>query len=148
METCAHFKRMFAVIMASLVISPYLALSKAGSSESLVFDPNTATASLFDGTSLGQWKPTGFFQPGRVWIREGAIVLESGHNLTGVTWTGPLVRMDYEISLQAKRIAGRDFFCGLTFPVDLEYCSLICGGWGGCMVSFIEDPVVIFNLEA
>lgn len=60
--------------------------------------------------------------------------MEIGRNMTGITWTGPVLRMDYEISLQAKRVAGSDFFCGLTFPVDDSYCSLICGGWGGVLV--------------
>ncbi|MCE9548147.1 MAG: hypothetical protein K8T25_21955, partial [Planctomycetia bacterium] len=29
---------------------------------------------------------------------------------------------------------GQDFFCGLTFPVGKESCSLIVGGWGGQVV--------------
>jgi hypothetical protein len=29
------------------------------------------------------------------------------------------------------RVDGNDFFCGLTFPVGDDPCSLICGGWGG-----------------
>ena len=38
--------------------------------------------------------------------------------------------MDYELRLEAKRVEGGDFFCGLTFPVGKEYCTLILGGWG------------------
>ena len=53
--------------------------------------------------------------------------------MTGITWTGPIVRMNYEISLEAMRVAGTDFFCGLTFPVDANCCSLILGGWGGAI---------------
>ncbi len=49
----------------------------------------------------------------------------------GVTWTGPVVRMNYEIELEAMRVLGNDFFCGLTFPVDTNSCSLILGGWDG-----------------
>jgi hypothetical protein len=40
---------------------------------------------------------------------------------------------NYEITLEAKRLQGVDFFVGLTFPVgDLKTCAtLVCGGWGG-----------------
>ena len=89
--------------------------------------------SLFDGTTLGQWKPTAFGGEGEVHVEEGAIVLERGNDLTGVTWSGPLERVDYEIGVEARRLAGNDFFCGLTFPVGPAYCSLIVGGWGGAV---------------
>ena len=32
------------------------------------------------------------------------------------------------------RGARHDFFCGLTFPVGKDPCTLICGGWGGSLV--------------
>jgi hypothetical protein len=54
-----------------------------------------------------------------------------GNDMTGVTWTKDIPKMDYEISLEAKRVAGGDFFCGMTFPVNDKPCSLIVGGWGG-----------------
>ena len=90
--------------------------------------------SLFDGRSLGQWKPTEFGGEGAVTVDDGRIVLAMGGNLTGVTWTGEVPTGDYEIELQAMRLAGSDFFCGLTFPVHTVHCSLIVGGWGGALV--------------
>ncbi len=54
-----------------------------------------------------------------------------GDGCTGVTWKKAFPRSDYEVSLDAKRIAGTDFFCGMTFPVGKNFCSLIIGGWGG-----------------
>jgi hypothetical protein len=42
--------------------------------------------------------------------------------------------MNYELSLEAQRVSGSDFFCGLTFPVGDAPCSFICGGWGGGVV--------------
>lgn len=42
-----------------------------------------------------------------------------------------LPRVNYEIRLEAKRVDGNDFFCGLTFPVKKNSCTLILGGWGG-----------------
>jgi hypothetical protein len=96
--------------------------------------------SLFDGKTLGQWKITEFGGQGNVYIKDGSIFLEMGNDMTGVTWTGPVVRMNYEIGLEAMRVMGSDFFCGLTFPVEENPCSLILGGWGGsvCGLSNID----------
>ena len=96
--------------------------------------------SLFDGESLGQWKVTDFGGQGDVRVEDGQIVLERGNDLTGIVWTGPVVRMNYELTLEAKRVQGNDFFCGLTFPVDANCCSLILGGWGGsiCGISNLD----------
>ena len=90
--------------------------------------------SLFDGKGLGQWKVTNFGGEGEVAVKEGAIRMEMGSDLTGITWSGEVVRMDYEIELEAMRVRGHDFFCGLTFPVRDSSCSLIAGGWGGQVV--------------
>src|SRR5262249_33820968 len=40
-------------------------------------------------------------------------------------------KMDYEVTLEARRLSGRDFFCTTTFPVGDSHCSLVVGGWGG-----------------
>jgi hypothetical protein len=99
-----------------------------------------AEVSLFDGKTLGNWKITDFGGQGKVYIKDGCIYLEQGNDMTGVTWAGPLVRMNYEITLEAMRVSGSDFFCGLTFPVNDKCCSLILGGWGGtlCGLSNID----------
>ncbi|MCH8118579.1 MAG: DUF1080 domain-containing protein [Planctomycetes bacterium] len=96
--------------------------------------------SLFDGKSLGQWAVTDFGGQGDVYVKDGAIYMEMGNDMTGVNWTGPVVRMNYEITLEAMRVDGSDFFCGLTFPVADNPCSLILGGWGGgvCGLSNID----------
>jgi hypothetical protein len=90
--------------------------------------------SLFDGESLGQWKQTPFEEDGKSYVEDGRIVMSMGRDMSGITWTGPLLRMDYEISLEAMRLAGTDFFCGLTFPVNESPCTLVVGGWGGGLV--------------
>ena len=62
--------------------------------------------------------------------------------MTGINWTnGPLPQSNYEISLDALRSDGSDFFCGLTFPVGDSFCSLILGGWGGAItgLSSLDD---------
>jgi len=99
-----------------------------------------AEISLFDGKTLGNWKITDFGGQGKVYVNDGSIYLEQGNDMTGITWAGPLVRMNYEIMLEAMRVSGSDFFCGLTFPVNENCCSLILGGWGGslCGLSNID----------
>ncbi len=95
---------------------------------------------LFDGQSLGQWKFTDFGGQGEVAVKDGAIHMAMGSYMTGITWTGPVVRMNYEITLEAMRVDGSDFFCGLTFPVGDNCCTLVLGGWGGsvCGLSSID----------
>lgn len=99
-----------------------------------------AEMSLFDGKTLGDWEITDFGGQGKVYVKDGAIYLEQGNDMTGITWKGPLIRMNYEITLEAMRVSGSDFFCGLTFPVNETCCSLILGGWGGtvCGLSNID----------
>ncbi len=99
-------------------------------------EPATAakSQSLFDGKSLDGWKKTAFGGEGDVDVEDGKIVMRAGNPLTGITWTGDCPRMDYEISLDAMRVDGSDFFCGLTFPVADSPCSFIVGGWGGGVI--------------
>ncbi len=99
-----------------------------------------AEISLLDGQTLGQWKPTDFGGQGKVYVQDGAIYMEIGSYMTGITWTGPVVRENYEITLEAMRVEGNDFFCGLTFPIGEKCCTLVLGGWGGglCGLSTID----------
>jgi hypothetical protein len=89
---------------------------------------------LFDGKTLTGWKSSDFAGAGAVKVENGQIVMDMGNNMTGITWTNPVMRMSYEIQMDAMRVEGSDFFCGLTFPVDKEPCTLILGGWGGGLV--------------
>lgn len=90
---------------------------------------------LFDGKALGNWQPSKFHGQGAVTIENGDIILAAGKDLTGITWGGPaLPTTNYELTLQARRLEGRDFFAGVTFPVGDSSCSLILGGWGGTVV--------------
>ena len=89
---------------------------------------------LFDGRSLTGWKKTAFGGEGEIEVKDGRIVMPNGNPLTGITFTQPFPKMDYELSLEAIRVNGSDFFCGLTFPVGDSPCSFIVGGWGGGVV--------------
>jgi len=57
-----------------------------------------------------------------------------GDPFTGINYTNEFPKMGYEIALDAMRLTGSDFFCGLTVPVGDSFCSLIVGGWGGSLV--------------
>ncbi|MCK4629197.1 MAG: DUF1080 domain-containing protein [Sedimentisphaerales bacterium] len=96
--------------------------------------PRPGEISLFDGKTLGHWKINEFWKPGKVYVKDGAIQLETGNDLTGISWKGPLVHKNYEVSLDAMRTKGEDFFCCLTFPVGANSCSFVIGGWGGQVV--------------
>lgn len=90
--------------------------------------------SLFDGKSLGDWKVVAeadFERHGEVLVEDRQILLKAGLPATGVKWTGKFPKIDYEIALEAMRVEGDDFFCGLTFPVGDKWLTLVCGGWGG-----------------
>lgn len=97
--------------------------------------------SLFDGKTLKGWKVTEFAGHGEVAVEDGQIVLPMGDSLTGITYTGALPKINYELSLEARRVDGGDFFCGVTFPVGDDPCSFIVGGWGGAVVglSSLDD---------
>ena len=88
---------------------------------------------LFDGKSMGHWEITQFGGQGDVHIEDGKLVMPFGSNMTGISWKkdDPPHRMNYELQLKAMRVDGTDFFCGLTFPVGDDPCTLIVGGWGG-----------------
>jgi hypothetical protein len=91
--------------------------------------------SLFDGKTLTGWKITNFGANGEVKAEDQQIKIDMGGELTGLSYTNTgLPKVDYEIELDAKKVDGNDFFCGLTFPVSSSFCSLIVGGWGGSVV--------------
>ena len=90
--------------------------------------------SLFDGQGLQGWKSSNFGGEGQVRVEDRRIVLDFGDSLTGIVWTQDFPQQDYEFRLQAMRVDGIDFFCGLTFPVGASHCSLIVGGWAGALV--------------
>ena len=102
---------------------------------------------LFDGKSLDGWKITKFGGEGDVLVKNGRLILGLGNDMTGVTLTRKILEINYEVELEAMRVLGTDFFCGLTFPVGKDPCSLIVGGWGGgvCGLSSINGMDAVEN---
>lgn len=88
---------------------------------------------LFDGRTLDGWKATEMFMAGPVVVEDGAIVLKRGQGrMTGVTSTrADLPRLDYELTFEARKVEGDDFFAAATFPVGDAFVTLVNGGWGG-----------------
>ena len=106
-------------------------------------DAKRQELTLFNGTSLDNWSKTDYAGKGEIFIDNNqTLVMEMGATLSGIHWTGDDLPVDnYEISLQARRTMGSDFFCGLTFPYKDSHATLILGGWGGSLIgiSSIDD---------
>jgi 3-keto-disaccharide hydrolase len=95
----------------------------------------TKWKSLFDGKSLKGWKTPQFGGEGKVEVKDGAIVLEQGNMMTGVAYAGnDFPKMDFEVTLEGRKVEGNDFFATTTFPVADSFCSLVVGGWGGTVL--------------
>jgi len=94
--------------------------------------------SLFDGKTLGGWKQADHYKPGPIEIKDGSLLIQRGEGkMSGIVWKGKeLPKVDYEISFDAQRVEGSDFFVGLTFPIKDSPCTLIVGGWGGGLTGF------------
>jgi hypothetical protein len=89
---------------------------------------------LFNGVNLDGWEITNFGPQGPVYVSGGKVILGMGDGGTGITWKGDFPTKDYMVTLEAMRQDGHDFFCGMTFPVGKDPCTLIVGGWGGMVV--------------
>lgn len=94
----------------------------------------TNDTALFDGHTLAGWRVLDFHAAGKVRVLpDGVLEIGRGALLSGLVFTNEPIRMNYEIELEAKRVEGTDFFCGLTVPVRSNCCTLIVGGWGGSL---------------
>lgn len=103
--------------------------------------------SLFDGKTLEGWKDSGFGSGGETVAEDGSLKISFGEGCNGVTYQKEFPKVDYEVRLQAQRVDGSDFFCGMTFPVQDSPCSLILGGWGGAVVglSSVDGQLAVEN---
>ena len=89
---------------------------------------------VFDGRPRTGWDATNFGPQGPVTVSGEEIVLGMGDGCTGITWREEFPTENYLVELDARRVEGNDFFCGMTFPAGKSPCSLIIGGWGGTTV--------------
>lgn len=94
--------------------------------------PKTTTIVLFDGKGLDGWTRADFSSSGQVRVDNGALVLEEGNPMTGITTDRKdLPTTNYELTYEARRVSGHDFFAAATFPVGKSFITFVNGGWGG-----------------
>jgi hypothetical protein len=90
------------------------------------------TVVLFDGKGLDGWKKVESYKAGEVKVEDGSIVLGVGGPMTAAVCTRKdLLTTDYELTFEARRTEGSDFFAAATFPVGASFLTLVNGGWGG-----------------
>jgi len=126
----------YIVLTEMLLISCTGSPKKENSSQHLENQtvPKPDSTYLFDGETLDGWEITNFGPQGPVYVSGGSIILGMGEGCTGITWVKKFPVMNYKVTLDAKRVSGNDFFCGMTFPAGKDPCTLIVGGWGGTVV--------------
>ena len=75
------------------------------------------------------------------------IQIGKGKPAAGIKVSQAFPRINYEVVFEARRTEGNDFFCGVTFPIQDNYCSFIVGGWGGGVVglSNIDTMAAVEN---
>jgi hypothetical protein len=104
----------------------------AGGTASVAIAGEPGGRVLFDGKSLDGWVVTDFYHHGEVKVEDGAVTLAKGDPLTGITTTlKDVPTLDYELSYEARRVSGSDFFAAATFPVGAGFLTFVNGGWGG-----------------
>ena len=105
-------------------------LAQLAAKPSAAFE-GTGWKTIFDGKSLTGWAVTDFAGSGTVACEDGLVTFQEGDSLTGINFTNKAPKMNYEVALDAMKLQGSDFFCGLTFPVGDSFATFIVGGWGG-----------------
>lgn len=139
------------LLLVSLIITPHQVV---GQEKDDAKPSNSASwVSLFDGKTLGKWevvKKFDFKNHGEVTVRDGQLILNEGQPATGIRYAGKFPATNYELTLDAQRVEGYDFFCGLTFPVGDSALTLVCGGWGGTVtgLSCIDNFYAVDNETA
>ncbi|MCX6330510.1 MAG: DUF1080 domain-containing protein [Bacteroidia bacterium] len=130
-------KRTLFILLAGALLFSCIRGKKSEKEALVIHEPfsgmNDSTF-LFNGNNLDGWEITNFGPQGPVYVSGGEMILVMGDGCTGITWKKEFPKINYKVTLEAKRVAGNDFFCGMTFPVNDDPCSLIIGGWGGTVV--------------
>jgi hypothetical protein len=139
------------VVVMGVAISPLRAVTAGAPLKEKPADGRWT--SLFDGRSLGQWRVVDqydFSRHGKVYVKDGRLILEAGSPGTGVRWTGEFPKINYELVYEAMRVEGGDFFGSLVFPVGDKQLALILGGWSGNVVgvSNINGEAAVENESA
>lgn len=110
--------------------------ASVGFAQDRVTEKTPTAEVLFDGETLELWEIPSFGGEGDVSVQSGVIMLPEGDPVTAISLVESydLPTANYEVTVEAKRIEGSDFFATVTFPVKDAFCSLVVGGWGGNLV--------------
>ncbi|MCK5860937.1 MAG: hypothetical protein KAH38_00540 [Candidatus Hydrogenedentes bacterium] len=84
--------------------------------------------------AMPEWRVADFSGRSGIFVIDDVLVIEEGNEMTGIVCTETPPLLNYEIVLDTLRLAGGDFFCGLTAPYKDTSFSLVIGGWGGTCV--------------
>ena len=97
--------------------------------------PGGGGTELVNGKNLDGGEVTDFAGGGAIKVKDGEIHMAMGELISGINLAHENIpRTNYELSAEAMKLDGNDFFCGLTFPVGDTFASFIPGGWGGTVV--------------
>ncbi len=104
-------------------------------------DVNTAKVkekSLFDGTLKNWSKVTkyDFDSAPDPKVVNGAIQLPAGNPGSGIKYNGRFPKINYELTYQARRVDGNDFFGLAVIPYKDKCFGFVLGGWGGSLCGF------------
>jgi hypothetical protein len=111
---------------------------------------------LFNGKDLAGWQGIEFAGGAAPVVEKGSLIIGQGEVLSGLKYTNAVPRVNYEVEIEARKLAGNDFFIGLTVPVSTNHCTLVCGGWGGGVtgissLNYLDasenDTTVVVNYE-
>ena len=102
--------------------------------------------SLFDGKTIKGWEACNYAGIGEIKVipKTASLRINRGEILSGIKLKEfdkrKLPSVNYEISLEGRRVEGDDFFCCLTFPYKKTNATFVLGGWGGsvCGISSID----------
>ena len=94
--------------------------------------------SLFDGT-LKDWTRVtqyDFDSAPAPSVVNGAIRLPAGNPASGIKYNGKVPKINYELTYQARRVEGNDFFGLAVIPYKDKTFGFVLGGWGGTLCGF------------
>lgn len=127
--------------------APVKGSTDKGSTESVLPDASSDAPrplpwrELLPIEGLSPFRLTAFGGEGEVRLGREGWTLGFGQPLTGVHLErlpdeGAMREGTYEVECRVERLAGNDFFCGLTLPVGEGHGTVILGGWGGALCGF------------
>ena len=93
-----------------------------------------ATKNLFAEAARPGWQPIAFDTSSTFTVLpSNTFTCARGKPLAGIVYTNAVPTMNYEVTLDAMRVEGSDFFIGLTLPIETNFFTVIIGGWGGSL---------------